>query len=86
MFQSKVDRNVGESCMFCNEPQSVHHVFVECHCLLSLLSLRSALCGEMGVVFSERLYTLWPRYSARTKHRDLLINFLFGQAKQATGS
>ena len=81
MFQSQVDRNVGESCMFCNEPESVHHMFVECHCLLSLLSLLSALCGEMGVVFSWGLYTLGPMYSVRTKLRDLLMNFLFGQAK-----
>ena len=48
------------------------------------LGLLSALCEKMEVVFSEGLYVLGPRYSARTKHRDLLMNFLFGQAKLVT--
>ena len=36
------------------------------------------------MVFSEGLYILGSRYSARTEHRDLLMNFLFGHAKLAT--
>lgn len=39
MFLSTVGNNVGEGCVFCNMPWSVHHVFVECQRLLSLLSV-----------------------------------------------
>lgn len=35
-FISKVDRSVGDGCVFCNIPEAVHHVFIECHLLLSL--------------------------------------------------
>lgn len=73
----------GEDCVFCKVPEFVHHVFFQCHHWLYLLSLLSADCGKMGVTFSEGLYVLGRRSSAWTKHRDLLMNFLFGQAKLA---
>ena len=38
----------------------------------------------MSVLVSEGLYILGPRISAQIKHRDVLINSLFGQAKLAT--
>lgn len=44
------------------------------------LTLLSAICGKMGVGFSEGVHILRPRYSCRTKDRDVLMNFLFGQA------
>lgn len=47
-------------------------MFIECHRVLSLLSLFSAVCGRMGVV---ALYTgLGPRYSRKTKDKSLLIS------------
>lgn len=51
--------NVGEGCIFCNMPESVHYVFIECHHrVLLLLSLLCAVCGKTGVGFSEGLYKL----------------------------
>ena len=79
VFWSKVHHNVREGCVFCDVPESVQHVFAECHRLLTLLS---ALCGKIGAVVYEGLYILGPRYSAQTEHRDLLT--LFGQAELAT--
>lgn len=77
-----VDGNVGKA--VCSVTCLSLYIICYCHCLLSLLSLLSALCGKMWVVFSEGLNTLGPRESARPKHRDLLMNFLFGRAQRAT--
>ncbi len=42
-----------------------------------LYCLLSAVCGKMGVCFSEGLNTLGPMYSGQTKDKSVLINFLF---------
>ena len=83
MFLSKWIIMLGEGCVFCKVPEFVHHVFFQCHHWLCLLSLLSADYGKMGVTVSEGLYVLGPRSSAWTRHRALLMNFLFSQAKLA---
>ena len=40
-----------------------------------LYCLYSAVCGKMGVGFPEGLHILRPRYSGRTKDKNVLMSF-----------
>lgn len=82
MFLSKIDKNVGNGCPFCNSPETVVHVFTECNRLSPVLALLKVLRGKMGVLFCGAV-----RFGTsvfREKQNKKCADELFGQAKLAT--
>lgn len=59
-FLSELVANVVEGCVFCNMLESMHQVFLEYRCILSLLSSLSTVRVKIRVCLSEGVYVLWP--------------------------
>lgn len=82
-YRAHIDPGVGVECLFCSQPETLAHLFVECPRLGPLFVLVKRLFQGYGVRFSFDLFIFGPKYQAKKKSVYTLMNFLFGSAKLA---
>ncbi len=81
----KVLLNVSddEGCPFCQVPETVYHLFIECTRLEQILGLIENWSIHFIGNFNKELFIFGPKYSTNNKSKVVLLNFLFGAAKLA---
>lgn len=82
-YRAHLDPELGEGCLFCSQPETLAHLFVECPRLAPVFVLLRAWFQGLGEVFSFVLFIFGPRYVAKNKAVHTLLNFLSGTAKLA---
>ena len=75
--------DTGEGCLFCSQPETLHHLFVQCTRLAGLFRQLGTWFQGFGEQFSFCVFIYGPRYSVKRKAVHTLINFISGQAKLA---
>ncbi len=72
-----------EGCPFCQVPETVYHLFIECTRLEQILGLIENWSLHFIGNFNQELFIFGPKYSTNNKSKVVLLNFLFGAAKLA---
>lgn len=82
-FISVLNPAVSNKCPFCDQRETVFHVFTECKRLTELFSLLTLVFSLFNVVFTERVFIMGAGYNKSNKNKWQLLNFLSGEAKMA---
>ena len=82
-YLAHLDPSIGASCLFCLESETVYHLFVQCLRLGEMFMQLQRWFSSLGEGFLYSFFIFDPRYCARRKAVQQLINFLSGKAKLA---
>ena len=78
-----VDLGVGEECLFCGQAETLAHLFVQCPRLSALFGQLRRWFQGFGEGFSFGLFIFGPKYFAKKRSADNVMNFLSASAKLA---
>uniref|UniRef100_A0A3B3DKH2 Reverse transcriptase domain-containing protein n=1 Tax=Oryzias melastigma TaxID=30732 RepID=A0A3B3DKH2_ORYME len=82
-YKARFDPTQSERCDFCDQTETLTHLFAQCNRLASLFSILTAWCLGLGEVFSLPLFVYGPVFTNAKRKRNQLLNFLFATAKIA---
>ena len=81
--KAHIDPTVKDECPFCFESEDVHHLFLQCERLKPMFLLLEEWSKDLNYEFTLKGFIYGPKYKYQNRKRDVLINFLYGQAKLA---
>lgn len=77
------DSAVTKKCVFCDDEETLDHIFLYCFRLRGLFFILEDLVGRLGEVFSMVNFIFGPKYIAGRRNKISLINYIVGEAKLA---
>ncbi|XP_023193817.1 tyrosine-protein kinase SYK isoform X1 [Xiphophorus maculatus] len=80
-FIVKFRKDLNELCPFCEEVETIFHMFLECKRLSPLFFLFEDVFKKCGVYWSEVAFIFGAGYTKKESSKWNLLNFLIGQAK-----
>lgn len=80
-FVVKFRKDMSELCPFCEEIETVFHMFLECKRLSPLFMLLENVFKKCGVYWSDIAFIFGAGYTKKESSKWNLLNFLIGQAK-----
>lgn len=78
-----IDPRAGSHCWFCQNEESLHHLWLGCPRLTPLFALLELWLEELGHELNDKFFIFGPKYCARQRRNICLVNFLIGQAKMS---
>ena len=73
----------SELCPFCDTPETIFHIFIECSRLASLFGIMSRVIRGLGLSFTHCVFIFGFNVLYQCKNECLLANFLCSEAKLA---
>ncbi len=81
--RAHIDPTVRDECPFCFEHEDVYHLFLQCERLKPMFLLLEDWSKNLNYDFTVNGFIYGPKYKYQNRKIDVLIIFLYGQAKIA---
>lgn len=81
--RAHIDPTVRDECPFCFEHEDMYHLFLQCERLKPMFLLLEDWSKNLNFEFTLNGFIYGPKYKYQNRKTDVLINFLYGQAKLA---
>ena len=78
-----IDSRASKNCPFCQEDETLEHLWLRCPRLGSLFALLQGWFRGFNEVLSDEMFIFGPKYKASQKARVGLLNFLVAQVKMS---